>query len=375
VNVLVVCGRFPERGRKGDQLRTLQQIEMLNGAHDVTVLTAGRPSSTAALRSLQGVASVRMISVDLPERVLSSVASLLRGRPLQVGWMSPRALHRAAISASATCDVALVSTIRCLPGRLPAPTVLDHVDALSRSMTNRAGLSRNPALRLLLRLEAQLLSAHETRAAGWVAQQAAVSPRDIAVLPELPAPILLPLAWEEHAAAADPVDRDVDVIFTGNMRYPPNREAALWLASEIVPLLRKRDPDVSVLVAGRGASTLHLDGVEVASDVTDLGALIRRAKVAVVPLRNVCGMPIKLLEAVACGAVVVCTPWVEHAGLDVDTADDTLAFALAVERLLADDALRLRRARAARAGLEARRPAAVGAALERLLRAACPAPA
>jgi glycosyltransferase involved in cell wall biosynthesis len=367
VNVLLVCGRFPERGHKGDQLRALQQIEMLSAAHDVTVVTAGRPSSEAAVRHIESLAAIRTISVRPPARALSAAASLLRGRPLQVGWMSPPALRLAVTAAAASCDVALVSTIRCLPRRLPAPTVLDHVDALSRNTETRAHLSRNPALRLLLRVEARLLRAHETRTASWVSAQTAVSRRDAAVLPDVPTPTVLPLAWEEHTASPEPVDRDLDVIFTGNMRYPPNRDAARWLAREIAPLLRARNPGLRVLVAGRAASTLRLEGVDVASDVEDLSALIKRAKVAVVPLRNICGTPIKLLEAVACGAVVVCTPWVEHADLDIDTADDTVAFAFAVERLLADDALRLRRARAAQAGLEARRPVSVGAALEGLL--------
>jgi glycosyltransferase involved in cell wall biosynthesis len=290
--------------------------------------------------------------------------------------MAPWPLRRAASRAARECDVVLVTTIRCLSRPLPAPTVLDHVDTLSRNMSMRARLGRNPVLRLAARLEARLLRAHETRAASWVAAQAAISSVEAAALAPSPPAIVLPLVWDERAPAVAPVDRDIDVILTGNMRYPPNRDAARWLVAEIVPRLRERRPGIVVRVVGRAASSLKLaGGVEVASDVPDLGAHIARAKVAVVPVRDGTGVPIKLLEAVACGAAVVSTPWAAQAsGLDVDTAESPAEFARAVDRLLADEALRARRTAAARAGLEARRPEAVRALLERILIDATGAP-
>jgi hypothetical protein len=367
VNILIVCARFPERGRKGDQLRALQHVELLRTAHEITVVTSGRPSSDTAVQELGRLATLHLVRSWWLPRSVAAVAGGLRGRPLQVGWMTPRALRRAVGAAAKLCDVVLVVTIRCLPNALPAPTVLDHVDALSRNMAKRARLGHNPALRLGARFEARALAAHETHAAAWVAAQTAVSSLDAAALPTKPAPVVLPLVWDE-GPATDAVERDIDVILTGNMRYPPNRDAARWLAAEIVPRLRERRPDIFVLVAGRAASSLRLTGVEVASDVDDLSAQIRRAKVAIVPVRNGTGVPIKLLEAVDCGAAVVSTPWAARAAdLDIDTAEDPEEFAAAVERLLADGALREQRIAAARAGLEARRPAVVGATLERLL--------
>ena len=375
MNILILCARFPERGHKGDQLRALQHVELLSAAHEITVLTSGRPSSDASLDELRRLATVQTVAAGPFARSVSALSSALRGRPVQVGWMAPPAFRLAADRAARVCDVSLVVTIRCLADALPAPIVLDHVDALSRNMAKRARLGGNPLMRIAARLEEHSLGAHETRAAGWAAAQTVVSALDVAALPATPACSVLPLVWDDAPAAGDVVERDIDVILTGNMRYPPNRDAARWLASAIIPRLRDRHPDVAVLVAGRAAGSLGLSGVDVASDVLDMNSLIKRAKVAIVPVRSGTGVPIKLLEAVACGAAVVSTTWVARAAdLDVDTADDPDEFARAVERLLGDEALRARRTAAARSGLEARRPAAVAAMLERLLVDAASAP-
>lgn len=74
---------------------------------------------------------------------------------------------------------------------------------------------------------------------------------------------------------------DIDVILTGDMRYPPNRDAAEWLADAIAPKLQARRQALRIVVAGRSAPLLApRPGMEVQSDVPDLWALLRRPRVA-----------------------------------------------------------------------------------------------
>jgi glycosyltransferase involved in cell wall biosynthesis len=354
---------------KGDQIRARLLAELLSRDHEVTVVTGGRPSSAAALSELDGLATVIAIRVGRVERALGALFALARGRPLQVGWMTPPKLWRQIVSEAQRADVALVVTIRCLPLALPVPTVLDHIDALSLNMRHRAHLERRLPVRAAARLEARLLAAHERRVAPWLAAQTAVSPIDADALPQRPRPVVVPHVLSTPVLSSEPDERDIDVIVTGDMRYPPNRDAAEWLAQEIVPELRRRRAGVRVVVAGRSADELAVRGVEVAADVPDILELLRRSRVAAVPLRNGTGSPTKLLEALACGAAVVATPWVAlAAGIDVDTATDAGSFAKAIERLLADENLRQERADVGRAGVRARTPEVVRHALERLLK-------
>lgn len=381
MRILIVCARFPELAGKGDQQRAFQFARLLSARHEVRVATAGRPSSEPARTALAAVATVVPLRVTALERLAGAALAPLTGLPIQIGWMSPPPAHRQIAAAAGSADIAIAVTIRCLPRQLPVPTVLDHIDALSANMSQRTQLERGRLRRGAANLEARLLARHERRAAGWVFAQTAVSPLDAAALPAVPAPRVIPLVVELGAGApqgagtasgsADSSERDIDVILTGDMRYPPNRDAAEWLAEEIAPALRRRCPHARVVVAGRGADTLapHA-GLELMSDVPDIGALLHRAKVAAVPLRHGTGTPIKLHEAAVHGAAPIATAWVADAlGADVETADDAAAFAAAIARLLADDELRRRRVEAARESLSRSSAAAVTAQLDALLAA------
>ena len=45
-------------------------------------------------------------------------------------------------------------------------------------------------------------------------------------------------------------EKKYDLIFTGNMGYPPNVNAAVFLAKEILPLIHKELPEVRLILAG-----------------------------------------------------------------------------------------------------------------------------
>ncbi len=376
MRILVVCGRFPEPGAKGDQLRTRQLIDLLAARHRLTVVAGGAPSSPAALAELRKRAVVVSVVAGPLARCVGAVSLAARGRPLQVGLMSPLRLRRAAARLASSHDVVIVSTVRCLPDALrEVPVVLDHIDALSANMAERARIDPRWAIRAGARFEARLLARHERRAARWSAAQLVVSILDAAVLPQCPLPVVVPHVLAGGAVPADSgfAERDIDLIFTGNMAYPPNREGALWLAAEIAPRLRDRRAAAGasaprIVVAGRGARRLGRIGVEVASDVFDLAPLLSRARVAVVPLRSGTGVPNKLLEAAAAGAAIVATPRAARAAaIDVETASSADEFAAAIDRLLSDDAWRIERARAARNALAKHGPEPVGAMLEAVL--------
>jgi glycosyltransferase involved in cell wall biosynthesis len=370
--LLILSPRFPEYGYKGDQLRARQLIDLLAPEHDLHVITAGNPSGADALRELRERARVTLVHAGLVARAVSALTLLTRGYPVQVGWMSPGPMRWRARAEAGNHDAVIAITARALSDPLPAPTVLDHIDALSVNMLERARVEHRFPLRLAESVEAKLLARHERRSSRWVRAQLTVSPRDQAALPPEPAPIVIPQAVFERIDATDPgeprVGRDIDLIFTGNMRYPPNRAAAEWLCAEIVPELQRVRPDTRTVVAGRFADRLRLDGVEVASDVDDITALLRRARVAIAPLRSGTGVPNKMLEAAAAGAAIVATPRAaEAAGVAALTADDPPTLAAAVAKLLASEEDRTTLVARALADLETRAPQVVAAQLQAML--------
>ena len=276
-------------------------------------------------------------------RALSAARALLRGEPAQVGWMMPASLWRLVWRRALSADAVLAITVRALRGSLPAPLVLDHVDVLSVNMRRRASGSELPPIRWIARLEAPLLARWERNVCRHAAAQLVISPLEARLLPTPPGVRVVPNSVDLPALSSPGRDlRDIDVIFTGNMAYPPNIDGVRWLSDEIAPVLWARRPDSSVWVVGRRADAVALDPrIKVRNDVPDIAEYLRRAKVAVVPLRIGTGSPNKVLEAMAAGASVVATTTaVEPFGLPAgvaETADTAPAFARAVDRLLADE--------------------------------------
>lgn len=151
----------------------------------------------------------------------------------------------------------------------------------------------------------------------------------------------------------DSVDRaDAPTItFVGYYKHQPNVDAAKWLATEIMPLVRRRAPDARLRLVGRGAPAAVADlaqpgVVEVAGFVEDLAQELADATVIALPLRMGGGLRGKLLEAWAAGRPVVATP-VACEGLEPEggvhclIASDAQRFADSIVTLLQDDALRL----------------------------------
>jgi glycosyltransferase involved in cell wall biosynthesis len=117
------------------------------------------------------------------------------------------------------------------------------------------------------------------------------------------------------------------VVFTGVLDYAPNADAATYLLSTIVPLVRQTIPDLEVVIAGRNpspgllAAAQRAAGVTVTGSVPDLRPYLESSAVFVAPLRFASGMQNKILEAMAMELPVVTTP-VAADGFRVD-GDET----------------------------------------------------
>jgi glycosyltransferase involved in cell wall biosynthesis len=343
MKVLLISPRLPAGGGKGDQLRAFQFIEAVARSHSVEVVTTGAGIRTAGDEAvLRRLATVELQHVPLAVRASGALAALLRGQPAQVGWMMPGRGWRAVRRRAAQADVVLAITVRSLRGPLPAPVILDHVDALSANMRRRATGPESAPIRWAARLEATLLARWERRLRRHAVAQLAISALDARLLPSPPEVRVVPNCVDvSPLSSRHDVERDIDVIFTGSMTYPPNAVAARWLGDAIAPALWAQKPGASIWVVGRDADRLALDPrLQVRANVADLGVYLRRAKIALAPLRMGTGSPNKVLEAIAAGAAVVATaaavePFAFPPGTVV-TAEDARGLAAAAARLLAD---------------------------------------
>ncbi len=115
------------------------------------------------------------------------------------------------------------------------------------------------------------------------------------------------------------------ILFTGVMNYRPNIEGAAWFAREVMPLIHQTMPNAVFKIVGRDPVRQVCDlntipGVEVVGSVPDMRPYLAEAGVVVAPLRIARGVQNKVLEAMACARVVVCSP---QAAEGVDAMDGT----------------------------------------------------
>jgi glycosyltransferase involved in cell wall biosynthesis len=132
-------------------------------------------------------------------------------------------------------------------------------------------------------------------------------------------------------------------VFTGTMDYPPNVDAVVWFATNVLPIIRRAHPNARFFIVGSNPSEdvkclTKLDGVTVTGRVADVRPYIFHATASVGPMRIARGIQNKVLEAMAMGKPVIVTPGALEGidatpGREVILADDAAAFANAAIRL------------------------------------------
>jgi O-antigen biosynthesis protein len=140
-----------------------------------------------------------------------------------------------------------------------------------------------------------------------------------------------------------PEDR-IGILFVGSFRHPPNVGAALRLAREVMPAVRRELRDARLTIVGADAppevQALASPVVDVAGWVEDLQPLLDQSSVLVAPLSYGAGLKGKVTQCLAAGLPVVTTP-VGAEGIDglsdcVLVAQDTEEMAAQVVRVMRD---------------------------------------
>ena len=178
------------------------------------------------------------------------------------------------------------------------------------------------------------------------------------------------LEWEvipngvdaEHFRPSGEARETASLLFTGNFAYEPNVDAALWLARDLHPRLRREHPELQLWLVGNAPPeslrALTGEGIRVTGRVPDLRPWLTRATLYVSPLRMGAGIKNKVLEALATGCPLLATP-LSADGIALEHGrhawlTERSDFPAAARRLLADTALRERLALAGQQLVESR---------------------
>jgi glycosyltransferase involved in cell wall biosynthesis len=214
-------------------------------------------------------------------------------------------------------DLVLLSgeyTFTALKNLETPPILTDMCDAISnriRGWIDHANLLR----KLTLWVKYWELTHIEQATIRRSKQVLFASERDRSIVPEtaLSDAIILPNGvdldyWQRKSDTLQPNT----IIFTGAMHYPPNRDAALFLINDILPLVRQTVPDAELYIAGHSPPTELVEagkteGVHVTGFVDDMREYLEKATVFASPLRFGSGIQNKVLEAMAMQLPIITT--------------------------------------------------------------------
>ncbi len=354
MKLLLVSSRYPWPPWRGNQLRTIQWLDALQGHERLLICPPADDAADPAggdveLRLLPGIGAASAIGVG---------TAVLAGRPAQEGLYATAAGKKLVARAVRDFkpDVAVVQMVRCGwaadavkridPG---VPVIFDAIDCMALHY-HRAAASARGLTRPVFRWEAERCRRRETELVAAAALTTAVSGRDLQALGAGARGVVVTVASGADVVLADPRSAEPVVLLSGNLGYRPTVRAARWFADRIWPRLRDREPAAKLILAGaRPAAAVRrlasAPGIEVFGDVEDLGVHLARARVAIAPMASGSGVPIKILEALAAGVPVVADPW-SAAGLEdpsaVAAAQNEDEWVETVSRLL-DDADSARR--------------------------------
>ena len=364
---------------KGGKLRTWHLMRHLAARHQVTYLSFADPSAAPA--DLDGMREVceRLETVPRREVAKGSAPFYLRASRFLVD-PAPYAVaayrsaeYRARLARllaerpydAVVCDF-LVPAVN-LPAALPCPAVLFTHNVEAEIWRRHAETEPRAWRRALLRSQWRRMLRFEGRALARFDGVLAVSEADRETFARLygkrlRAPVtVIPTGVDAtffSAAAGLPHDPH-HLAFTGSMDWLPNEDAVLYFCREVLPLIRRAEPRVTLSVIGRNPTAAvrrladQVPGVEITGRVDDIRPHVARASLSIVPLRIGGGTRLKIYEAMAMGRPVVSTTVGAEglplaAGRDLAIAVDPGAFARAVLALLDDPGGRQRMADAAR---------------------------
>jgi len=159
---------------------------------------------------------------------------------------------------------------------------------------------------------------------------------------------VIPTINEIVEVVAPPTDRE-GLLYVGSFNHPPNRDAARILATEIFPLLRQNQPNLTLTIVGSNPTQEALDyrklpGIIHVGYVEDIRPLFQQARCMVAPLTWGAGVKGKITQSLSQGLPVVTTP-VGTEGLDLEhettvlVGTHTADLVNGISRILTDDAL------------------------------------
>jgi sugar transferase (PEP-CTERM/EpsH1 system associated) len=358
----------------GGKIRSYNILRQLAKQHAVTFFSFYAAHENDVHAELNQVFQrVVKIPLDLPAEksageLLNYAVHLFSGEPYSLTkYCRPvvrkelRALLQEEIYDVILCD--FLVTAGAIPWDWPCPKVLFSHNVEAVIWQRHYEVARNPLWKALSWREWKRMEAAERRYLQKADHVVAVSENDREAFARFLNPQKLTVtqtgADTEFFRPSGVKEMPNSLVFTGSMDWLPNEDAILYFADEILPLIRRQVPDVTLCVVGRKPSRRLQDlasrvpNIQLTGWVEDVRPYVAQRAVCIVPLRVGGGTRLKIFEAMSMAKAIVSTS-IGAEGLPVNNgehillADDPASFAESTVRLLGNASRRTQIGQAAR---------------------------
>ncbi len=345
MKILFLASRNPYPTTKGDQLRVanfLQQLVDLGHQVDFVCSTEDLVSPDSHWASFPPqLNKVIICGYGRFERYTNLIKPLFTLQPFQVAYFYNKQMQAQInrLTAQTRYDTVICQMVRTAPyvSGLKTAKILDFQDAYSLNMYKRYS-SETGLVKWVAWLEWHLLAKYEKRLLRKFDKTMIISQRDKRVIGNQ-AIAVINNGVEVSSQNVTKVPHQI--VFSGNLQYFPNREAIVWFAINVFPLIKQAIPQASLKITG--ATPPHdvtelasWEGINIVANPPDMSAEISSAQVSIAPMLSGSGMQNKVIEAMAVGVPVVLTkhaleglgPNAEQASVLCDAIPENMAQAV-----------------------------------------------
>lgn len=353
MKILVVLSRFPYPLEKGDKLRAYHQLKQLSKKNEIVLfaLSDTRINEEAAAHLKPFCSDIKIVNLSFMTIAFNLFRTLFKSFPFQSGYFySPKTRQQFDAFVSKhkpghiycqlirTAEYVKCSTI---------PKTLDYMDAFSKGLERR--ISSAPFYwKPFLKIEYKRLLKYEREIFSCFQNKTIISSQDKNLIPHPGKEEIVVISNGVNTDYFKPMERkkEFDILFNGNMNYPPNIESAEYLVKQILPLVRKEKPGVNVLISGATPSkkvlNLQSANVTVTGWVDDVRENFAKSRILVAPMLTSIGLQNKLLEAMAMQVPCITSTLANNAlgaedGKNILIADTPEVYAMRILSLLKEE--------------------------------------
>ncbi len=356
MKLVVLLSRFPYPLEKGDKLRAYHQLKELSKNHEIYLCClSDKQVKSEWIKEIEPLC--KELHVYKLNKVLiywNTIKQVFTNKPFQVGYFYQSSIKSKIHSLinrvhpeHIYCQ--LIRTTEYVKDFHQINKTLDYMDALGKGMLRRSDIS-NGLKRKLLGIEGKRLGEYENRIFDYFNHHTIISKQD---QQHINHPDNGTIEVIENGISKDFFDysskqeNQYELVFIGNMNYPPNIECASFTANELLPKIK--NPETRLLLSGANPHPTIQDlskikNVTVSGWVDDIRDSYASGKIFIAPLFIGTGLQNKLLEAMAMGLPCITTSLANNAlgGIHKESiliANNAEEFVFWIEELLSNEEL------------------------------------